>query len=85
MPNLNLKAIINSTRGKYVLSLLLGLGLATLFRKACKDRNCLVFKAPKMSDIKGKVFGYNDKCYKYEEQNSSCKQDQENVVLEIED
>jgi hypothetical protein len=84
MASLHIKEIINSVRGKYVLSLLLGLGLATLFRKACKDRNCLVFKAPKMSDIKGKIFGYNNKCYKYNEKNASCNPNPENVVLEVE-
>ncbi len=84
MPSLELKEIINSTRGKYVLSILLGLGLATLFRKACKDRNCLVFKAPKMSDIKGKIFGYDNKCYQYKENNSTCKNSPENEILEVE-
>lgn len=83
MVKLALKDIINSTRGKYVLSLLLGLGLATLFRRACKDRNCLVFKAPKMSEIKGKIFAYGDKCYKYNENNSTCKKTKDNVILEI--
>ncbi len=84
MSTLHLKDIINSTRGKYVLSILLGLGLATLFRKACKDRNCLVFRAPKMSDIKGKIFGHNDKCYEYKEKNSTCKNSPENEILEVE-
>ena len=84
MVALHLKEIINSARGKVVLSLLLGLGLATLFRKACKDRNCLVFKAPKMSDIKGKIFGYDEKCYEYNEKNSTCENKPENVILEVE-
>jgi hypothetical protein len=57
-----LKEIINSQRGKYLISILLGLGLATLFRVACKSRNCLVFKAPSLDKIKGKVFGHNKKC-----------------------
>jgi hypothetical protein len=83
MAKLAIKDIINSTRGKYVLSLLLGLGLATLFRRACKDRNCLVFKAPKMSEVKGKTFQYDKKCYKYNEQNSTCKKTENNVILEI--
>ena len=81
---INLKQIINSTRGKYVFSILLGLGLATLFRKACNNRNCLVFKAPSIKDIKGKVFGHNDKCYEYKEKSATCPKDNKNnVVLEI--
>ena len=67
-----LKEFVNSTRGKYVFSILLGLGLATLFRKACNSRNCLVFKAPTLSDIKDKIYGHNNKCYKFKEQTVSC-------------
>ena len=69
---LNLKELINSNRGKMVFSFILGLGLATLFRKACNSRNCLVFKAPDLDSIKGKVFGHNKKCFKYEEEIVSC-------------
>lgn len=84
--NFHLKDLVNSTRGKYVFSILLGLGLATLFRKACNNKNCLVFKAPSFSDIKGKIFAHNDKCYQYTEKTASCPKDEDktdNVVLEI--
>jgi len=80
---LNVKQIINSTRGKYVFSLLLGLGLATLFRKACDSRNCLVFKAPKLEDIKGKIFSHNEKCYEFDEFSSSCNDNSGNIVLDV--
>ena len=32
--------------GKMILSIILGIGLASLFRKSCESRNCLVFHAP---------------------------------------
>ena len=89
--------MINSSRGRAVFSILLGLGLATLFRKACNNRNCLVFKAPSFSNIKDKIFSYNNKCYNYKERSISCQENkndteknmdkllgQDNVVLEIE-
>ena len=41
-----LKRLIHSGFGKVIIPILLGLGLATMFRKVCKDRNCIVFKAP---------------------------------------
>ena len=69
---LNIQKIINSTRGKYVVSILLGLGLATLFRKACTNQNCLVFKAPPMSEIKNKIFEFDNKCYTYNEKHATC-------------
>jgi hypothetical protein len=81
---LSLKELINSTRGRYVFSILLGLGLATLFRKACNNRNCLIFKAPSLDNIKNKVFGHNNKCYKYIPESTSCTNTVgDNVVLDI--
>ena len=56
--NQNINKIINSNRGKIVFSIILGFGLATLFRKACNSRNCLLFKAPPIEKIKGKIFGF---------------------------
>tara|TARA_A100001011_G_C14314347_1_gene847164 strand:- start:1402 stop:1662 length:261 start_codon:yes stop_codon:yes gene_type:complete len=76
-----LKSFINSGKGKIILSVLLGFGIATLFRKACKDRNCLVFSAPSINKVKGKVFGFNDKCYKYIEKNATCSDNK--TILEM--
>ena len=80
-----LKEIINSKRGKYLVSILLGLGLASLFRVACESRNCLIFKAPSLDKIKGKIFGHNQKCYKYLEKSTSCNDLHNNVTLDIDD
>ena len=79
--NIDFKRIINSSRGKIVFSMLLGLGLATLFRKACTSRNCLVFKAPSLENIKNKVFGHNNKCYTFTEHSSTCKTGTDNVIV----
>ena len=57
-----IRRLIYSDFGRIVISILLGLGLATIFRKVCKDRKCLVFKAPKLDDVKGQVFKFDGKC-----------------------
>ena len=62
---MNLRRLIYSDIGKYIISILLGLGLATLFRKVCKDRNCIVFKAPNIKKIKNQIFKFENKCYKF--------------------
>ena len=69
---MNIKNIINSDRGKLVFSILLGIGLATLFRKSCDSNKCLIFKAPNLNEIKNKIFSYNDKCYTFKEKSVSC-------------
>ena len=47
---MNLKQLIYSPGGKVFISVLLGLGLATMFRKACNERNCLKFVGPSVKE-----------------------------------
>uniref|UniRef100_A0A6C0KCM2 Uncharacterized protein n=1 Tax=viral metagenome TaxID=1070528 RepID=A0A6C0KCM2_9ZZZZ len=69
---MNFKRLIYSDVGRIVISVLLGLGLATLFRRVCKERDCLVFHAPEMNKIKGQVFKFKNKCYQFEEEIEKC-------------
>lgn len=65
--------ILDSKQGKIVLSIIWGLGLASLFRRACKGRKCIVIKGPKPEEMDNKVYKFDDKCYLYKSQNTSCK------------
>ena len=62
---MDLIRIIHSDVGKYVISILLGLGIATLFRQSCKDKSCLLFKGAPHSKVHEQIFKYNDKCYTF--------------------
>jgi hypothetical protein len=68
----NLKKLVETSNGRIILSIIFGLGLSTMFRKACNKRNCIVFKAPHINDIKGKTFKFQDKCYQFTEEASKC-------------
>tara|TARA_B100000902_G_C27087389_1_gene802058 strand:+ start:622 stop:861 length:240 start_codon:yes stop_codon:yes gene_type:complete len=67
-----LRRLLYGDVGKIVISIILGLGLSTLFRKVCKNRNCIIFKAPDLKKIKGQVFKFGDKCYTFSENIESC-------------
>ena len=69
---MHIRRLIYSDFGRTVISIILGLGLATIFRKVCKDRKCLIFKAPKLEKIKGQVFKFDGQCYKYREEAVKC-------------
>ena len=58
--------------GKFLISIILGLGLASLFRKACKNRNCLKFMAPPLDEITNNIYDYSNKCYKFKEKTIKC-------------
>jgi hypothetical protein len=69
---MNLRRLLESELGKNIISILLGLGLASLFRKVCTDKNCLQFNGPIISDIEDKTFKHGEKCYQYKAQSDRC-------------
>lgn len=69
---MNFKRALNTPMGQAAISILLGIGLATMFRKVCTDKNCIVFNGPVIGDIEDKTFKHGDKCYKYSTHPDKC-------------
>lgn len=63
---------LRSDTGRIILSIIWGLGLAMLFRRVCKGRNCIIIKGPKPSEMEGKIYKFNNKCYKYTSETTHC-------------
>ena len=76
---MNIRRLLYSIPGKFLVSIILGLGLATLFRKVCRDRKCLVFRAASLSKIKNQVFKFGDKCYTFTEGAEKCDSNKKTV------
>ena len=62
----NIINLIYTKFGRYIISILLGLGLASIFRKACNNRNCLKFKAPSLKSLENKKYNSNKKRVHFE-------------------
>jgi len=73
--------MLNTDIGRFFISLMLGLGLATLFRKACNDKNCIVFNGPVISEIDGKTYKFGEVCYKYKLVPAKCNPNKKVVEL----
>jgi hypothetical protein len=69
---MNFKRLLNTELGRFFISVLLGLGLATLFRKVCKDKSCIAFHGPVISEFDDKIYKTGDKCYKYKAEHAKC-------------
>ena len=67
-----IKLIHNNKYGYIIISIILGFGLGTLFRKSCEGNDCYVYKAPELNKIHNQTFKYNNKCYKYTLLPSTC-------------
>ena len=69
---INISRFIHTENGKILMSILLGFGLASLFRTICKDRNCIIFHAVDLDKIKDKIYKVDNKCYKYNMKSARC-------------
>lgn len=69
---MHLSKFLHTKSGHYLMSILFGLGLASLFRTICKDKNCILLKAPSSSEIDGEVYRFQEKCYKYNSKTIKC-------------
>jgi hypothetical protein len=69
----NLKNIINSKVGRIIISIILGLGLASLVRKQCENNNCLEYVSPNIDEIKKNIYKFDNDCYKFESNITKCK------------
>ena len=69
---MNFQRLLNSSLGRIIISVLLGLGLATLFRKVCTDGSCLQFNGPVINEVDGKTYQFGEFCYKYELHPHTC-------------
>lgn len=75
-----LQKTINSQYGKILVSILLGLGLASLFRRTCHGIGCLKFIAPSVSNVEKKVFHHGNNCHRFKAITKNCESSKEKRV-----
>ncbi len=68
-----IKELFKSRESMVILSILLGFGLACMFRKVCSGKSeCYVINGPPLKDVKDVVFRVDDACYKYTPEFTEC-------------
>lgn len=55
-----------------VFSIILGLGIATMFRQMCKDGVCEIVRGPSPQTLDGKIYQFGNKCHLYKVQVTEC-------------
>lgn len=69
----NISNIIRTENGKAFISIILGIGLASLFRKSCSEKNCYNFRAPPQDDVEDTVYRHDNSCYNFITETRPCK------------
>lgn len=60
-----IKRVLNDNAGSIMISVILGLGLAAIFRKACSGGSCIVVRHPDLGELKKYVYRMDGSCFKY--------------------
>lgn len=68
-----LSDIMDNPTGRIIVSIILGFGLATIFRKVCSGHSCVVIKGPPINEVSKYYYKIDEDCYKYTPYTSSCE------------
>ena len=76
-----LDKFVHSNTGKIIMSILLGIGLATFFRAVCKGKQCRILSAPPMEEIEDQIYKFDNKCYKLEKSAIKCEKNKNTIKI----
>ena len=65
-----------------LLSLVIGFGIACIFRPLCKGPECVILRGPPVNDIRGSVYQYGSKCVEFNAKPVPCPADKTVSVVE---
>jgi hypothetical protein len=69
----HLGKFVHTRTGKIIMSMILGLGFASLFRTVCKNYDCIQLYAAPLEKIENKIFQIGNKCVKYKYSVAKCE------------
>ena len=73
----SIKGFLDSEMGSVLMSVVVGFGLAAMFKKACKGYGCHIIKGPPLGDLKKNVYVQDGRCYKYNPVAAYCKKEED--------
>jgi hypothetical protein len=69
---MNFKRLLNTPVGVLLISILLGFGIACLFRRVCTDGQCIHFQGAVID--RDHIYEHDKKCFQYIPKSMSCNQ-----------
>lgn len=78
-----MSAVVKTSGGGILISALLGLGLATVFRRACVGGACYVVHGPSIDHVTGHVWRVDSRCFMYTPEPAQCDGTESNASKPI--
>jgi hypothetical protein len=76
----DLESLIKIPHMATLISLVLGFGIAAIFRPLCKGPDCVILRGPPISEIRGAVYQFGTKCVEFVPKAVPCPADGRGVV-----
>ena len=73
-----LDKFVHSYTGKIIMSIILGIGLATFFRSVCKGKKCRIISSPQIEEIEDQTYKFDGKL---EKNVISCERNKNTVKI----
>jgi len=71
---MNLTHVMTKSKfGPIVISVILGLGLAALFKRVCHGEGCVVVQSPDTDELRTSTYRIGESCYKYTPHMTPCQ------------
>jgi hypothetical protein len=68
----NFISIIDRPGFATIISIVLGFGLAAIFRPLCKGPDCLIIRGPPVNEVRGAVYQFGAKCVEFDAKAVEC-------------
>lgn len=68
----DLEGILKIPHMPTLLSLILGFGIAAMFRPVCKGSECTIVRGPPLGEIRGSVYQFGSKCVEFKPKPIEC-------------
>ncbi len=72
---MKIQRLLYSKFSSIIISFILGLGLATLFRQECDSGKCYMYYAPNELKDTENIYKYDNNCYKLNSSAMKCNKD----------
>lgn len=63
-----------------LISFILGVGIAAMFRPICKGPDCVILRGPPVQDIRDTVYQFGSRCVEFKTQAVECPKDGSEVI-----
>ena len=75
----NFISIIDRPGFATIISIVLGFGLAAIFRPLCKGPDCLIIRGPPVNEVRGAVYQFGSKCVEFDAKAVECPPKDSNI------